>query len=116
MGQAVNLTHSLPGTVLTLSYFEAYSRTGLNVRTGYADPDHRAETHEKREFKRGSLKNLRLEVQEGYMATCLAYYCATRYLAPTTAKPALVGSPAGGSVSRAPDLLSLRFELRSLAA
>ena len=51
----------------------------MNVRTGYADPDHRAETHEKREFKRGSLKNLRLEVQEGYMATSLAYYCTTRY-------------------------------------
>ena len=27
----------------------------MNVRTGYADPDHRAEAHEKRESKRGSL-------------------------------------------------------------
>ena len=54
------LTHLMPGTVLTLSYFENYSRTGLNVRTGYADPDHRAETHEKREFKRGSLPELQV--------------------------------------------------------
>jgi len=39
------------------------------VRTGYADPDHRAEAHEKREFKRSSLPNSRLEVREGYIAT-----------------------------------------------
>jgi hypothetical protein len=46
------------------------SRTGLNVRTGYADPDHRAETHEKRESKRGSLPELQVKkFRMGYMAT-----------------------------------------------
>jgi len=46
------------------------SRTGLNVRTGYADPDHRAETHEKRESKRGSLPKLQVKkFRMGYMAT-----------------------------------------------
>ena len=44
-----------PGAI----HLKMNSRTGLNVRIGYADPDHRAEAHEKRESKRGSLPSLR---------------------------------------------------------
>ena len=55
-----------PGAI----HLKMNSRTGLNVRIGYADPDHRAEAHEKRESKRGSLPYpLVKKLGTGYMAT-----------------------------------------------
>ena len=37
----------------------------MNVRTGYADPDHRVETQEKRESKRSSLLRLQVRSSRG---------------------------------------------------